>query len=98
MAWLCAASGWPWSEVGAITIPEAQAIGRAWKKVPPLPLLLNGVVNALTGKTDSVEDDSVAKFEPGQQEKFDEWFANRMNEIQANGGMVSNMVVQAKGE
>lgn len=98
MAWLCAASGWPWSEVGAMTIPDAMAMGRAWKKVPPLPLLLNGVVNALTGRAGGEEEEKNEAVDQVQQARFDEWMSKHLEKVQADGGMVSNMVVQAQGE
>ena len=97
MAWLCAASGWPWSEVGAMTIPDAMAMGRAWKKVPPLPLLLNGVVNVLTGRAASDDEDETDSFGPEQQAKFDEWMSKHLEKVQAEGGAVSNLVIQAQG-
>ena len=73
-------------------------MGRAWQKVPPLPLLLNGVVNALTGRTGAAEDEKADAVDPAQQAKFDEWMSKHLEKVQANGGMVSNMVVQAQGE
>jgi len=81
-----------------MTLPEAMAMGRAWKKVPPLPLLLNGVVNALTGRTESVEDEKEAPVDPAVQAGYDKWMADHLDKVQASGGMVSNMVIQAQGE
>lgn len=90
---LAAATGWTLSEVGELTLPRLRALSKAWKSVPPMPTLLA----AFMGIKPEVEE-RIEKVDPAQQAEFDGWLAKQLDSIQANGGAVSNMVVQAQGE
>jgi hypothetical protein len=91
MASICASSGWSWVDVGLMTIPEAMAMGRAWQKVAPLPLLLNGIVTALSGPV--AEATPTVEIPATQQAAFDEWVAKQLDALQEQGGAVSNVMM-----
>lgn len=62
-----------------------------------MPGLLSAIVDAFGGKTAGSGSDEGVKVDPEQQTKFNEWLTRHLAKVQAEGGMVSNMVVQAQG-
>jgi hypothetical protein len=53
------------------------------------------MVAAWLGIKPEVEEEE-AKFSQDERAAFDKWLTDHMEKVQADGGMVSNMVVQAQ--
>ena len=60
IASFCAQSGWTWSEVEALTIPQASALGKAWQKTPPIPAVVGALLQAFGSKNDDPEENEMS--------------------------------------
>lgn len=90
-----AMSGWTWSEVESRTIPELAAVGRAWRKTPPLPAVVSGALAAL-GALPADQDE---RDEPLPEELTNfaakELLRQRLQQFQADGAWVGTDLVEA---
>lgn len=89
-----AMSGWTWTEVESRTIPELAAVGRAWRKTPPLPAVVSGVLMALGAIPDEQQES-----EPLPEELTNfaakELLRQRLQQFQADGAWVGTDLVEA---
>lgn len=86
---ISAATGWPPSEVGALTLPRLSALRKAWRSAPPLPLLVARWVGI------EPEQPAAPAFGAEEQAGFQEWMERELAAWQADGGGVTTQVVEA---
>lgn len=89
-----AMSGWTWTEVESRTIPELAAVGRAWRKAPPLPAVVSGILVAL-GAVEPVEAESEPLPEELTNFAAKELLRQRLQQFQADGAWVGTDLVEA---
>jgi hypothetical protein len=89
-------SGWTWSEVEARSIPELTAVGRAWRKTPPLPAVVSGILAAI-GAVDPVKQGENTEPIPEELTNFaaHELMRQRLQQFQADGAWVGTDLVEA---
>lgn len=89
-----AMSGWTWTEVESRTIPELAAVGRAWRKTPPLPAVVSGVLMALGAIPDEQQESEPL---PDELTNFaaKELLRQRLQQFQADGAWVATDLVEA---
>ena len=62
-----------------------------------MPALLSAIVDAFGGRSPGSKREEEPRFDEEQQARFDAWMDAHLEKVQAEGGAVSNMVIQARG-
>lgn len=86
IASFCAQSGWTWPEVESLTIPQAAALGKAWRKTPPIPAVVGALLQAFGAKND--DDPEEQEMSAEERQKFEVALREQMVRARAAGVIV----------
>lgn len=72
------------------TIPELDAMGRAWRKTPPLPSVVAGLLEAFGAKSAEPETEEMEMPE-ADRKKFDAMLRSQLEQARASGVVVPDI-------